>query len=118
MTNLNSYEFTLNHYIIKALPCILNAGQCQNNGECTNDNNGGFTCTCKNGFTGENCEIGKKTPIANRSFQKGPNIKNRSSFNFKMLQNKKLEIGIKILYLNLSNIKENARYFWIGTKFK
>jgi hypothetical protein len=39
-----------------ALPCDLNPNQCQNNGLCLNDNKGDYTCTCANGYTGENCE--------------------------------------------------------------
>jgi hypothetical protein len=44
-------------FLSKALPCILSQ-QCQNNGQCQNDNNGGYSCTCQPGFTGQNCEIG------------------------------------------------------------
>ena len=41
------------------MPCILSA-PCLNNGACANDNEGGYTCTCKSGFEGKFCEIGKK----------------------------------------------------------
>jgi len=39
------------------LPCHLNAEQCKNGATCLNDNMGGSTCTCANGYTGESCEI-------------------------------------------------------------
>ena len=32
---------------------------CQNNAECTNDNAGGYTCACTDGYSGVNCELGK-----------------------------------------------------------
>ena len=41
------------------MPCDLNPEQCQNGATCTNDNMGGHTCTCPDGYTGENCEIGE-----------------------------------------------------------
>ena len=31
---------------------------CQNNGSCS-DNINGYICSCVNGFSGDNCEIGK-----------------------------------------------------------
>ncbi len=40
------------------LPCNINFGQCQHGGTCTNDNAGGFSCDCANGYTGEHCETG------------------------------------------------------------
>ena len=40
-----------------ALPCILSQ-PCKNSATCTNDNVGGYTCTCPRGYTGKNCEIG------------------------------------------------------------
>ncbi len=40
------------------LPCDLNPSQCQNGATCQNDNNGGYTCTCANGYTVTNCETG------------------------------------------------------------
>ena len=42
------------------MPCILQNNPCQNNGQCMDDN-GSYSCKCKNGYTGINCEIGKKT---------------------------------------------------------
>ncbi len=42
------------------MPCILNPTECRNDGECTDDNKGGYTCTCPNGYTGTNCDIGKR----------------------------------------------------------
>ena len=41
----------------KALPCILTA-PCQNGAACTDDNIGGYTCTCASGYTGTNCQYG------------------------------------------------------------
>ena len=41
------------------MPCDLNPGQCRNGATCTNDNQDGYTCSCPNGYTGENCEISK-----------------------------------------------------------
>ena len=46
------------HTLKKELPCILNPTQCKNDGECTDDNKGSYTCTCPNGYTGTNCDIG------------------------------------------------------------
>ncbi len=40
------------------MPCDINPSVCNNNGECSNDNNGGYACTCRNGYLGVNCEIG------------------------------------------------------------
>ena len=40
----------------KALPCTLISNLCQNGGTCTNDNIGGYTCTCTVVYTGTNCE--------------------------------------------------------------
>ena len=40
------------------MPCNINFGQCQHGGTCTNDNAGGFSCDCANGYTGEHCETG------------------------------------------------------------
>ena len=42
------------------MPCDLNPTQCQNGATCTNDNMGGYTCVCENGYTGTDCEIRKK----------------------------------------------------------
>jgi hypothetical protein len=42
----------------KELPCERNVDQCKNNGMCTDDNTGGSTCTCVNGYTGATCETG------------------------------------------------------------
>ena len=41
----------------KALPCILTS-PCQNGATCTNNNLGGYSCTCLTGFTGTNCQFG------------------------------------------------------------
>jgi len=41
----------------KALPCILSQ-LCENNGNCTNDMVGGYTCSCENGYTGQTCQNG------------------------------------------------------------
>ena len=40
----------------KALPCVL-INPCVY-GTCTNDNFGGYTCTCLTGYTGTNCQYG------------------------------------------------------------
>ena len=32
---------------------------CQNGAVCTDDNIGGYTCTCATGYTGTNCQFGK-----------------------------------------------------------
>jgi len=40
------------------LPCDQNSKLCLNGATCANDNKGGYKCTCDNGYTGENCEIG------------------------------------------------------------
>ena len=42
----------------KALPCELNPVQCLNAGTCKDDNLGGYTCTCTNGYTGQTCDTG------------------------------------------------------------
>ncbi len=42
----------------KALPCELNPVQCLNAGTCQDDNMGGYTCTCTNGYTGQTCDTG------------------------------------------------------------
>ena len=51
----------VSYYIIlpkfKALPCIL-ANPCLNGAACTNNNLGGYTCTCASGYTGTNCQYG------------------------------------------------------------
>ncbi len=31
---------------------------CFNGAKCTDDFTGGYTCTCKDGFTGKNCQYG------------------------------------------------------------
>ncbi len=38
------------------LPCDLVSDKCQNGATCNNDYQGGSTCTCDNGYTGESCE--------------------------------------------------------------
>ncbi len=43
---------------LKVLPCDLNPEQCKNGATCANDNLGGYTCTCLNGYTGGECENG------------------------------------------------------------
>ena len=40
----------------KALPCILDK-PCENNGVCTDDNLGGYTCTCPLDISGKNCDL-------------------------------------------------------------
>jgi len=56
----SAYFNTLNiYYLIKA-PCSPNP--CQNGGVCIDSNNSTtpyFACNCPNGYTGQNCEIGK-----------------------------------------------------------
>ncbi len=42
-----------------ALPCDLNPNQCKNGATCTNDNEGGYSCTCETGYAGDNCDISK-----------------------------------------------------------
>ena len=42
---------------IKALPCALN-NPCKNGATCADDNVGGYTCTCVNGYIGTNCQYG------------------------------------------------------------
>ena len=44
---------------IKALPCILSQ-PCVNNGNCSNDMTGGYTCSCLAGYKGGDCQIGNK----------------------------------------------------------
>ena len=46
------------------MPCETST-PCLNNGVCTNDNLGGYKCTCLAGFSGINCQTGKKTLILN-----------------------------------------------------
>ncbi len=43
-----------------ALPCILTA-PCQNGATCTNNNLGGYSCSCLTGYTGTNCQYGLKS---------------------------------------------------------
>ena len=42
----------------QALPCVL-ISPCKNGATCTNDNLGGYSCTCATGYTGTNCQYGK-----------------------------------------------------------
>ena len=42
----------------QALPCVL-ISPCKNGAKCTNDNLGGYSCTCATGYTGTNCQYGK-----------------------------------------------------------
>ena len=42
--------------LTKALPCTLEK-PCQNNGACTDDMKGGYTCECPPDVKGVNCEI-------------------------------------------------------------
>ncbi len=42
------------------MPCDLNPSQCQNGGVCKNDHQGGYACECEVGYTGINCETGKR----------------------------------------------------------
>ena len=44
-------------FYLKALPCILSK-PCQNGATCTNDNIGGYKCSCVYGYTGTNCQYG------------------------------------------------------------
>jgi len=44
------------------LPCITTQ-PCQNNGNCTNDSQGDYTCSCLEGYTGINCQTGKQRII-------------------------------------------------------
>jgi hypothetical protein len=50
----NTSYFHLN--LKKALPCDLSPSLCLNGGSCTNKDNGEFSCECKSGYTGTNCE--------------------------------------------------------------
>ena len=45
------------HYLIKD-PCAKN--KCYNGGKCNNLSKLTFSCTCNAGYTGRQCEIGKK----------------------------------------------------------
>ncbi len=61
--NFNGKLFLKSEKILKktqALPCILTA-PCQNGATCTNDNVGGYACSCLTGYTGINCQFGTKT---------------------------------------------------------
>ena len=49
--------FLKNKCLKKALPCTLSS-PCLNNAKCTNNNLGGYTCTCLTGYTGTNCQYG------------------------------------------------------------
>ena len=41
------------------MPCEQDPDLCNKQGACSNDNTGGYECSCNEGFTGTNCEIGK-----------------------------------------------------------
>ncbi len=71
---------TKKKFIFKALPCILNAKQCENNGVCSNDNLSGYKCTCQKGYTGQNCEIRNRVFFFTAHIK--PNKKKNNAFNF------------------------------------
>jgi len=58
MTLRLRYFCNIIFFNLKALPCTLNY-PCQNNGVCSNDMEGGYVCSCKKGYMGDNCEISK-----------------------------------------------------------
>lgn len=41
-------------YVLEKDACVPNP--CKNDGKCVETRDGGFTCVCENGYTGENCE--------------------------------------------------------------
>ncbi len=58
-------KFEIKSLDFKALPCTFIPELCQNGGTCTNDNQGGYVCTCKNGYKGQKCEKSKFLLISN-----------------------------------------------------
>lgn len=42
-------------------PCSRNP--CKNGGVCTYGDSSDFKCTCKNGYTGKNCEVKPSGPV-------------------------------------------------------
>ena len=54
---------------LKALPCIISV-PCVNNGNCSNDMTGGYTCSCLTGYIGGDCQIGNTLNVSNSSFLK------------------------------------------------
>ena len=55
--NFNKILLVKQFFLEKALPCELNS-PCQNGATCTDDNVGGYACTCATGYTGTNCQYG------------------------------------------------------------
>jgi hypothetical protein len=53
---LSTFNLKIKNF--KELPCDLNPTQCKNEGECVNDNKGGYTCKCKTGYADVNCTLG------------------------------------------------------------
>ncbi len=51
-------EFCLLFEQPKELVCA-HSKPCKNNGCCQDEDNGGYTCFCANGFIGKHCEIGR-----------------------------------------------------------
>ncbi len=59
--NKNVLKFIFS-YGLKEHPCILLSNLCAH-GTCINDNSGGYTCSCDDGYTGTTCNICKKSLI-------------------------------------------------------
>ena len=43
--------------ILEKDACVPNP--CANNGKCMQSPDGGYRCTCENGYTGVNCDLGE-----------------------------------------------------------